>query len=108
MPEPDSIVSEIGAGMKRRWNWRRKSGVCFSIENDIKMGIPEETAIRAATARTTVPLEEVKEWLYRYRKFGSLSLRRSSNSLRTNHGPIHEHHEPQSGRSRYATDKRSP
>lgn len=70
---------------RRRWNWRRKCGVVMEIEHDIKVGIPEETAIRACAARHCLELPEVKEWVYRYRKFGGLSLRRSPGSVRFSH-----------------------
>lgn len=70
---------------RTRWNWRRKCGVVMEVENDIKAGIPEETSIHASAARHSLELHEVKEWVYRYRKFGGLSLRRATGAVRFSH-----------------------
>lgn len=70
---------------RHRWNWRRKCGVVMEVENAIKEGLPEETAIHLASTEHGLELPEVKEWVHMYRKFGGLSLRRSSGPVRFSH-----------------------
>lgn len=68
--------------MRKRWNWRRKCGVCVEVEDLIKKGIAEVIAINALSVKVQIPMEEIKDWLYRYRKFGGISLRKATGKLR--------------------------